>query len=77
MYDSLQPHGLGLVRLFSHGILQERILEWVAISLQEKKNPKSNQSETVSKCIHIGRFFGKYYLLVDLELGTVNWGIVR
>ena len=41
------------------GILQARILEWVATSLQGKKNPKSNQSETVSKCTCIGRFFGK------------------
>ena len=32
MSDSLQPHGLcSLLRFFVHGILQVRILEWVAI----------------------------------------------
>ena len=31
MSDSLQPHGLWLARLLCHGILQARILEWVAI----------------------------------------------
>ena len=30
--DSLPPHGLQPARLFCHGILQARILKWVAIS---------------------------------------------
>ena len=33
--DSLQPHGLYLVRLFVHSIFQARILEWVAISFSK------------------------------------------
>ena len=30
--DSLQPHGLQLAVSFVHGILQARVLEWVAMS---------------------------------------------
>ena len=32
LYPTLQPHGLYPARLSVHGILQARILEWVAIS---------------------------------------------
>ena len=41
MSDSLQPHGL--VPPSVHGILQTRILEWVAISFpRESSRPKEN-----------------------------------
>ena len=36
MSDSLQPYGLQHTRFLCHGILQARILEWVAISLSRE-----------------------------------------
>ena len=36
--DSLQLHGLQAARLSVHGVFQERILEWVAISSSRRSS---------------------------------------
>ena len=49
--DSLQPHGLSLS---VHGILQARILEWVAIPFP--RGSSGSRDQTGVSCIS-GRFF--------------------
>ena len=50
MSNSLQPHGLYTV----HGILQARILEWVAIPFSRGSSQPRDQTQV--SCIS-GRFF--------------------
>ena len=52
--DSLRPHGLGLPRPLCHGILQARILEWVAMPFSKRSSQPSDQTQV--SCI-AGRFF--------------------
>ena len=42
--DSLRPHGLGLPRLLCHGILQARILEWVAMPFSKRSSRPRDQT---------------------------------
>ena len=59
MSDSLGPHGLWLFRLFDHGILRARILEWVAISFS--KGSSRPKAQSWISCI-AGRFFTPVFL---------------
>ena len=52
--DSLQPHGLWLARLLCRGILQARILEWVAIPFFRGSSQPRDQIQV--SCI-AGTFF--------------------
>ena len=52
--DSLWPHGLTV-----YGILQARILEWVAFPFSRGSSPPRNQTEV--SCI-AGRFFTNWTL---------------
>ena len=55
MSDSLWPHGLySLPGCFVHGVLQARILEWVAISFSRGSSQSRDQTQV--SCI-AGRFF--------------------
>ena len=47
--NSLRPHGL-----YSHGILQARILEWVAFSLSTESSQPKDQTQ-------VSRIEGKFF----------------
>ena len=51
--DSLQPHGLLPTRSFVHGILQARILEWVAISFSRRIFPTQESNLGLPHCRQI------------------------
>ena len=54
--DSLRPHGLQPTRLLFNGILQARILEWVAISFSKRSSwprDRTQVSCTAGRCFTI------------------------
>ena len=55
MFNSLRPHGLQHARLLVHGILQARILEWVAMPSARGSSPPKDQTQ-VSYTICIDRW---------------------
>ena len=51
MSDSLQPHGLQPTRVLGHGILQARLLEWVASSSsRESSQPRDQTRASYISC---------------------------
>ena len=55
--DSLQPHGCSLPGSSVHGILQARILEWVAISFSRGSFPPRDQTSLSCLSCTEGEFF--------------------
>ena len=55
--DSLQPHGLSPPGSSVHGILQARILEWIAIPFsRESSQPRDQTHVSCVSCIASGFF---------------------
>ena len=67
VYISLWPHGLQPTRLLAHGILQARILEWVAIPFSRGSSRPRDQTQV--SCI-AGRFFTDWATREALD---VSW----
>ena len=51
--DSLQPHGLYPPGLSAHGILQARILEWVAIPFSRGSSQPRDRTQVYLQCRQI------------------------
>ena len=67
MSNSLQPHGLYSLPGFSvHGILQARILEWVAISFSWGSFPPRNWT-------HVSCITCRFFLTVWATCGWMEW----
>ena len=75
MSDSLQAHGLQPVRASVHGILQARLLEWVAMPISRVSFQPSNQTHiSYVSCIgrqilyHLCHPWLKYFAVGSLSL---------
>ena len=69
MSDSLPPHGLYIV----HGILQARILDWVAFPFSRESSQTRDQTQ-VSRIA--GRFFTSWAIMASLVAQIIGvWGV--
>ena len=69
MSDFLQSHGLEPTRLLFHGILQAKILEWVAIPFSRGSYRPRDRTEVT--CVHCRKIV--YCLSFKLDLDIQGW----